>query len=426
MFLEYHTEYNIMDITSESNLQKLPIGDLSEWLYFRVWGKNILVRSEEQLIQDNCWTLNANIYRDCRSIPLMNHHNIRQGTAWQDWQMFDCDTCGEIFGDKVIFSKIQREKINLEDHLVNCVNYLSVKIEKLKNYELPLVLSYSQGIDSLVILSYLHKYNYHKKVKLIYFTNPLGTIYDLDLSLERSLGFEVEPIEFNKDDIYGIINKKDAKILRCYITAWLLEKYANYSVITGTHGNPIFGHHPGFLYETKKKISMYREEIYSKELFDYDYSLNDSNSLSNFTLAKKPYRYINSYYNGRLNNILQNQALFDSVRSIDWSQVGNNVIIDADIARRIIHSNVGSLFDPLITSERNDEMDTLRAQDELDIDKLDPSILKKLKKSKVQNTLELEALNERLENELANTNKKITIQTVMTLLNIRRLDLSNT
>lgn len=423
MVLEYNTEYNIKDVASRINLQKLPMGDLDEKLFFRLWGKHILIRSEEQLIQDNCWTLHEKIYDTPFALSVVNHNFMKQVTAWQDWQMFDYDICGEILGDKVIFSKIQREKINLEDHILTCTNYISQEVKKIENYELPAVLSYSQGIDSLVILSYLHKYNYHKKVKLVHLQNPLGTIHNLDFSLERQLGFEVEIIKFEEDDLYRLINKKDAKILRCYTTSWLLEKYSNYIVIFGHHGNPVFGHYLSFLHETTKQTKLNREKIYSKSLYDYNLNLNDRYALSKHCHNIKPWDHVNSYYNGRLNNILEYPALFDSVRSIDWTQVESGVIIDAEIARRIIHSNVGSLFDNLITDERNNEMEVLKANHELDIDKLDPDILKKLRNSTIQNDQGLAKLNKQLEYALAN--KKIPLKTVTTVLNIRRLDLSN-
>jgi len=422
MVLVYHTEYNIKDVTSRINLQQLPIGDLDEKVFFLLQGNDILVRSETQLIQENCWTLNEQIYYGSFGLSVVDRSYIKQGTAWQDWQMFDYDTCGEMLGDKVIFSKVHRKKINLKDHLLNCANHIDDQVKKIKNYELPTALSYSQGIDSLVILSYLHKYDYHKKVKLIHFTNPLGTKCNLDFSLERQLGFEVELVEFKKDDLYGIINKKDVRIACCYISSWLLEKYANYNLIFGFHGNQIFCHKDVFLHETTKKTKTNEERNYSKHLYDYNPNLNNQYALSTHCLNIKPWDYVKSYYNGRLIDILANESLFDSVRSVDWTQVENGTIINAELPRQIINLNVGSLFDNLITNERVNEIDTIKGNHELDIDKLDHDILK-LKNLRIQNTQGYHWLNETLENALAN--KKINFGSVISLLNIRRLGLED-
>lgn len=356
--LKYKNTFECADETTKTLLENFEPTDTKEKIFFKVINKQIFARKAKHLIGDRN-ALSEKIYYTPTYFPLLSKYDMRLGTAWDEWSNINFDSFYK-FDQKdnqiIEYEKI-RNKISLEQYIEQLLERINDNIEGIfnKSKDKTIYLSYSTGIDSLCILSFLIKKKMHNRIKLINFTNTMTTQKINSFQEEKKLGFEVENFKINFDDLARIINTNNFQKVLCYTTSTLFEKYCNGLFIFGFHGNQSLLHKKIFLEQIQKKVE---KDGYCKSLDGWQPSKNFT-PLKEHCLVVKPWHELQGSNNCNFFHPLGDGKIFDLIRSIDWEGVDPHTISNAEVARKIIYENVGNSFDSLITQENLYESDII-------------------------------------------------------------------
>jgi len=346
--------------------------DLEEKIFVKIEKESIIARTAEQLIKAHT-ALSDKIYYCPTKFPLISINDIRLGTAWKDWLCPNFNTQFYYNNDnnKITVCKVIRNKISLDQYTEKLQIILDNNISKIVKKNKNLFLCYSGGVDSSVILSYLIKKKIQDKVTLINFSNLVNNKKINNFNYEKKLGFKVENIKINLNDLINVCNTKNYEKIICYTTYTLLKKYKKSSFIYGFHGNQSLLHKKIFLEQINKDVL---KKGYCSSLNNWK-SMKNPTPLAEHILLMKPWDKINGTNNCKIFSPLGNNEIFEMVRSIDWSNVDPHTINDAKVAKQIINNNVGALLDSSILKNENiAESDTIIGDLEVPLKELDTDI----------------------------------------------------
>lgn len=292
------------------------------------------------------------------------------------------------------FVSIGLEKnLSIETYTDKIYNSIKNNIEQIFSNHQNVLLCYSGGIDSLVVLSYIISLGYLKRTKLIVNNNKVsksnGCLFynsiqlDLTKDLIKKFSIDVDWIDIDHDYVYSLINYGHLNQLKTYSTNYVVEKYKNSAIVGGWHGNQVLLHKYVFWDEIIINRRCAKDEIINllKEKNDfYTASLAryDVNKLmvpiEQVHMLQKPW----AWHNGRNGNYvyspLANDEIFQDLRRIDFKTVPVITIADAMVARAIIERNAGSEFNQYIQQESLDDGDSTTKFDDVPIKNINPSL----------------------------------------------------
>jgi hypothetical protein len=342
-------------------LNNFKSSETNEKIFVNIKDGTIYAKTITNLIKDR-EKLSEKIYYYPSGFPFLapvSNYNINVGTAWKNWIYPDFNNFFEYDRkkNKIISSKIQRKKISFDFYYKTIREIIDFKIEDLfkNNNEKLVIFCYSGGIDSLCILSYLLKKNLQSKVKLLYIKNTLAKFRHKTFEVEEKNGFNVIQQEILLDDLLDSINTLDYKKVLCFVNYTVCKRFPKSLILNGNTGNSTLLHKKIFLEQIKKKVY---KDGYCTSLNGYAPN-EDTTDLKDQCLVLKPWDNLQGIFNCKLFSPLQGENLYELVRSIDWKKINPHVISNAELGRKIINHNVGSVLDSLIIEENQNESDTI-------------------------------------------------------------------
>jgi hypothetical protein len=263
----------------------------------------------------------------------------------------------------------KRKKISLEHYINRLKTIVDFNIKQ-TFLNKKLILAYSGGIDSLVILSFIIKNNLQNKITLVNFTNNLSNPIPRSFAYEKKIGLDVQKFDINLKELITIANSSDNTFIRLYTSFSFLQKFKNSNIIFGYHGNQSLLHKKIFLEQIKKDVT---QVGYCSSLNNWKVEKNCI-PLEEHCLVRHKWHRLNGINLCNIFYPLGNNEIFEMIRQIDWQNIDPHVISDARVARRIIQDNVGHLLDPIVTNENLADNETIVGDLQIPLKKLNKKI----------------------------------------------------
>lgn len=395
-----------MDINEQTfipigNFQLHPLSDVKTSFvnYDIIPSKNFVKILDHKILitkwPDRKFKLNEKIYQSPSNCPLIDVHDVFAGSAYEDFFVPSGHWNFEILDDRVNVT-LNKKDIKLEKYIDQIYEDLDQSVLKIFSNSNNVLLPYSGGIDTFVLLSFIVKHNFLYKTKICiienFTQNDLSCIHkNIEKKQKISESIDVYKKQYLdviwlKTDLQNIKNtfmNGNFDQLRCYSTAELLSYFKNQDILFGTNGNHIFLHNKMFIDEIVIQQPEWRDKIldYIKTQNNfYTKSIENYNSTEFLPIERRHILYkVRSSLNGFNGNILhepilstRNQKLY---RTLDYKTVHPDIILNATVAREIINRNVGNALDDFITTESLKDFDNLE-EICLDINQKDYNLLK--------------------------------------------------
>jgi len=315
-------------------------------IFLNYQGNTITAKTLEQLMVSEKWsvegTYNSYIF------PFVNKHHYKQ-SCWVGWEASSFYEQFTLEGKYIVRSRIDGNTVSLVDYEKKVFDVLEENFEKIFSKSNNFVLSYSRGIDSLVLLSYIMKYGLLDKTKLVYLDN----IFDSDkikFEIEKDKGFPVEVIPFN--DIAKYVNQSDPFAFYHYQSIHLSNLLKNDQVLVGLEGNSALLHKWEWVHRVQRKATLPHPYVNSVESINWNlpHSL-DFNIISWIEPYGRPWNNKKCFQN--FNTPISDHRLLELLPFIDLNDIEPNYVANASLSRKIIQKNVGSALDELIINENN-------------------------------------------------------------------------
>jgi phenolic acid decarboxylase len=343
-------KYIPADLTTEQLLYNYQrINGWNYDVFVKINGDVIQARTIEQLRNDS----KVKIKFINNHFPFKESINFYQTS----WEGFTATSFYEKFylSDGYIYKKnipqktielsdyIKRAKITLENNFLKIIKRHSGK---------NIVLCYSKGIDSLLLLSYLIKHNLVNKTKLVMIENQFYSVGsnklddpNYDFTKERKLGLTVETLKIDQKMYLPYINQPCPFLLFNYQQSIIANAFKNDLVLTGFEGNSVLLHTDRWLWQLGKTPT--KKNLYEKDITFIE------NKDKRFLFLSHIRPNSRSWHNQLYSNIespITDLSLLGELPFIKIDDVDPNWVANAELSRELIHDNVGTLLDELITN----------------------------------------------------------------------------
>ena len=306
--------------------------------------------------------LNESIYYNPSYFPQLDIYDMRKGSVFAD-----CVIPTEAYtynSNGVVIDK-PTPCVTIDAYKNILYNQIEQEIVKIFDNHEHVVLSYSGGIDSMVLLSYIVSLGFLHKTTLATHTNKITKsvmpqhkqmALDEVLSMAAEQGAKVVRHDITEEGLLETINKCDYPHVRAYTSSSLIQKYENTAFMFGHHGNQALLHKDIFLDQillqapdTKDTlVSKLKGNFYSDGLKSYDVNKTLMN-LNDHKLLIRLWPDMDGFRNNRMYAPLG--INLNLCRYINYSKVECDEILDAKVARYMIYRNVGTKFDKFISTE---------------------------------------------------------------------------
>jgi hypothetical protein len=239
-----------------------------------------------------------------------------------------------------------------------------------------MILLYSGGIDSILLLSYLIKYDRLKDTPLIYCGNEsLRDVHQQkQFHLEKSLGFDIEFINVSKQVLVDYANQSNPFKFRNYQSHWIAEKFKDKTILIGNEGNSVLFHKWEWLKRLGEPAT--RKNIYVTSCYDsIDWSTPidlDHNTISFIEPYSRSWNNEKEF--AHVLSPISDVSLMKMLPFVDIRNMDPEFVGDAELIRTMIYDNVKHELDPLITTE-NFNWGICDSSENLQIKDIDNSML---------------------------------------------------
>ena len=406
------------------------------WEIFLKYGPDntITAKTLEQIEQDTNTTVKTKGRVNFQCYPFIEKYNIKE-TIFHGWESSTFYQNFQLNSEGLIEVRdLPRNTIPYEEFEKFAVEKLDKKIKDFIDSHDDIVLMYSQGIDSILLMAYLHKYNALGKTELVYVNNqepdyePImvdGEIFlplwnknpyietywkdrlsnptleyknhhenkhnpnkshvlsegailkfdnNLDLSFEKTLGFKkVTELKMNEDTLIKWANNRDPEPFFNYQSYEVAEQFKDRPVIIGHEGNSVLFHKWEWVRRIGKHIPI-DENYYTKTVNGIDWDLEWDNDWGIITLFQPKQRGYDNKDIGNEFTPISDFELMSMLPFIDTETIDPLDVANATMIKKMIHQMVGDKFDHLIVKEGNNWMNfwTLAR---IPVSKLDPENL---------------------------------------------------
>jgi hypothetical protein len=366
--------YNFTN-TTYKNISNLPLGvyqnknyELNQnKFYVKVDGQSLDIKFLKDLKNH---PLNPEIYDNPNYWPLLQR-DTSVGSAFTDFHV-PTGSYKFIVSEETIEVVKSVPSISYEEYVDKSYDIIGDEIKNIFEIHDEVVVTSNGGIDSLVLLSYIMKMGFLKKVRILNQYNSVSrtaspnALYDLNqLAYEKFENYftplvkEFRHTTLTKDDLIYIINNYDYEKLKCYSTTTMFLNYSNVGFLFGFAGNQTLLHHTPILdmvYD-KSKLPNAKEILhsllvpknyYSASPLTHGYDVNKTNlcNIEIFTYQYKPWYSFDGFNNNKMYYPLG--SISHLGRILDYSTVDFDTILNARMCREIINRNVGNLFEDFI------------------------------------------------------------------------------
>jgi hypothetical protein len=309
----------------------------------------------------NQHALARDIYFQPSYCPLISIHDSNKGSCFQELDIPSASFQVTVQNNQVVMMQSVKKTLVVDDYVCKLYDNIRNTIANIYDRHAIVNLCYSGGIDSLVLLSFVLELGLIGRTRLINFENHTQT-HDTCLHVNQdqklkvktllenmqsqSLGIEYHT--FDLDHIANVFNAHGLAELKCYATQSLLEKYHDQVFLLGYHGNQIFVHKNIFFDELviqqpswKHRLESYissRHDYYTASARDFKVS-KESIPIERRHLLAKPWSKLDGYQGNKIYSPIGSDANFQMTRSLDFSKIHPDVIMDAQIARSLISMN---------------------------------------------------------------------------------------
>jgi hypothetical protein len=329
--------------------------------------------------------LDQNFYFRPSACPLLNVNDSEAGSCFEDYNI---PTASYKFHVDTTVHAIPLEKnLNIDIYVDKLYYDIKNRIEQIYQRHQYVTLSYSGGIDSMVILSYIYNLGLLPRTDIICYKNNTQEIKDttkidllLDLIKDQTKSIKWLPVE--SEEVIVNFNHLNLEHVKCYATNLVLKQSKNQAVLFGHHGNQVLLHKIIFadeiLLNRPDAISEITELVNGPHTF-YTQSLLDFNpaapriGIDRRHMLMKPWSALSTYDRIVYSPLADNDT-FNQLRTLDYRQIKISTIANANIAQIIMNRNTGTLLDTYIETESIKENDVL-ANMIIPIDRLDPKLL---------------------------------------------------
>jgi len=318
----------------------------------RVNNDHITARTLEQLIQDSACKVDHMICHSPETFPWVDHTHLKH-TVFKDWVAPSFYITFKESHGSIITETLPQHTIPLEQYIQTARNKIENNVKNLFNNSKNMMLLYSGGIDSILLISYLIKYNRLKDTPLIYCYNENAdnTVQQDRFDLEKSLGLNIEVINISKKILIDYANQSDPFKFNNYQSYWLAETFKDKTILIGNEGNSVLLHKWEWLKRLGKPAT--KKNIYVTSCYD-QIDWNKSIDLDHNTISFiEPYS--RSWNNGEdfahMLSPISDVSLMQMLPFVDIRNMNPNFVGDAELIRTMIYNNVKHELDSLITTE---------------------------------------------------------------------------
>ena len=312
----------------------------------------ITARTLEQLMQDSSFKINHKICHCHIIFPWIDHNHLKY-TVFKDWVAPSFYTRFKEDQGFITTEILSQNTIPLEQYIRIAKNKIENNIKNLFDNSKNMILLYSGGIDSILLLSYLIKYDRLKDTPLIYCGNEsLRDVHQQkQFHLEKSLGFDIEFINVSKQVLVDYANQSNPFKFRNYQSHWVAEKFKDKTILIGDEGNSVLMHKWEWLKRLGKSPT--KKNIYVTSCLDQlDLSTPtdiDYNTISFIDPYSRSWNNKEDF--GHLLSPISDLSLMQMLPFIDIRSMDPNFVGDAELIKSMIYDNVKHELDPLITTE---------------------------------------------------------------------------
>ena len=333
----------------------------------KIENDTITAKTLEQLIEDTNVKLHDKICYTVDNFPWIDPAQLEE-TIFIDWTAPSFYDRFRAENNKIIVEQLEQHTIPLKDYIDLAKNKVEQNMKHILDNSNNLIMLYSRGIDSLLVLSYLIKYDRLKDTRLIHCGHGPSNKSFIDYNLEKKLGIDVETLFFRHDDIVKYANQPNPFKFRECISRWVLEQFNNDTIITGYEGNSVLMHK----WEWVKRLGtpITEQNIYVQDCLNIDWW--KPTDLNHHTITFiEPYsrNWNNPKEFGRMLSPISDLELMKILPFVDIRGMDPNFIGDAIMIRDMIYSNVGNKLNSLINKETITWNRPIFEQD-IDVDKL--------------------------------------------------------
>jgi len=255
-----------------------------------------------------------------------------------------------------------KQKFSLEKYIDNFYFQLNNHLETLLKTNKKILLSFSGGIDSLVLLSFFDKFNAFDKIEIVNYENYFVENHPDLLRNNFEKKTKLKEIEkytkktFNKikitdNDWLFCANHGNYTDLKSYCLSTLIKNFPNFIIVSGLFGDKTLLHDSIWLDQKVSDNCNFNDLLQNKSLYMnnfLDYNLDKEKiQLENYTFYMRNF----NDYGLKIDNPLSIGLRL--CRQIDLSTVSLLNILDADVAREIIYRNVNKNYNNFISHQGN-------------------------------------------------------------------------
>jgi hypothetical protein len=339
--------------------------------------------------------LSREIYFSPSNFPLVRPIDFRAGSCFQDWVVPTSSYRFSVTPDHIDVTLIEKN-LGIDEYQQRLHSRAIESIKKIYAQHDRVYLHYSGGIDSIVMLSFIIKLDLLKQTTLLYYRNLpefSATLYPNQAFLNPEKIQAREKLFSNfADKVHSIIeetitlsdfmqlnNNYEFDWLPPYSCAIMMLKYPDGAHLGGHYGNQSLLHWWIFIddiLEAGHNFAQYEElsqgPVYSREHVTQGYRPNINRVTIEFknllvrsrmTLNRGPVKFYHP---------LMDEDTAHDLRSLHWKDIDFTYLLNAKLARDLIHLNVGSDLDQYITFD-GIEGDDLMSID-FDVAQINPAI----------------------------------------------------
>ena len=312
--------------------------------------------------------LDAGIYYKPTAFPLLDHTDTTLGSAFKDYRV---PTSAYQFSAAGLVKR-DRKQISLAAYVDACDQLFRQAVIQIYRQHGSAVLSYSGGIDSMVLLGYIESLGLMSRTTLLIQENYAQAEDDPSLIrnnarkalairelTQRVAAEQIVHQSVTDQHVIDCFNRYDYHALRTYNTVAGMELFRDRAMIYGHHGNQVLLHKDIFLQEIVLQGGATLEQVNNllKDNHYYCSSMRELTglvSLDDQNLKHRQWHTHNdNYYYDPLG------AAIDLCRCVDYAVVDPLTIMDVGVGRELLHRTVGNKFDDLIVTEGLSDGDSL-------------------------------------------------------------------
>jgi len=358
------------------NISNLPNGvyqnknyDLNEnRFYIKIIGESLDIKLLAELVNH---PLNAAIYDSPNYWPLLE----RDSAIGSVFEGYTCPTESYKFiidNDQIAVIKT-KPSITYSEFVNSAFTVIENEVVKIFDKHDEVIVTSGGGIDSLVLLSYIVKFGYLNRIRILSQTNSVSRADNpTEAHTLNEPGFvkfvnyftplvkEFRHQTLIADDLLYVINNFGYNQLKCYSTTKMFMTYSNTAFLYGFGGNQTLLHHAPILdivfrnsrdtnASQNLKNILTTTSYYagtSPRMTNYDVDKTEFCEIETFPYQYKPWMAFDGFNNNKMYFPLGAAGKFS--RMLDYSTVDFDTVLNAKVCKEIIYRNVGSLFDEFI------------------------------------------------------------------------------